>query len=63
VEDHERHHVPAGRARHGLAGGDDPFNGLGEGRQLARLNETNDCSRETLERVQFDIAMTRFWAS
>jgi hypothetical protein len=30
------------RAWHGLVGGDDPFDGLGEGRQLARLNETKE---------------------
>jgi hypothetical protein len=42
VEDHERHHVPAGRAWHGLIGGDDSLDSLGEGRQLARLNETKE---------------------
>jgi hypothetical protein len=42
VEGHERHHVPPGRAWHGLIGGDDPLNSLGEGRQLARLNETKE---------------------
>jgi hypothetical protein len=42
VEDHEQHHVPAGRAWHGLVGGDDPFDSLGEGRQLARLDETKE---------------------
>jgi hypothetical protein len=47
VEDHERHHVPAWRARHGLVGRDDPF----------------DCSRETLESIQFDIATVKFWES
>jgi hypothetical protein len=36
VEDHERHHVPAGRVWHGLVGG------YGEGRQLARLDETKE---------------------
>jgi hypothetical protein len=40
VEGHERHHVPPGRAWHGFVGRDDPLNCLGEGRQLARLNET-----------------------
>jgi hypothetical protein len=33
VEDHKRH---------GLIDGDNPFNGFGEGRQLARLNETEE---------------------
>jgi hypothetical protein len=42
VEDHERHHIPIGRVSHGLVGGDDPFDGLGEGRQLARLNEMKE---------------------
>jgi hypothetical protein len=42
VEGHKRHHVPAGRACHGLIGGDDPLDGLGEGRQLARLNKTKE---------------------
>jgi hypothetical protein len=42
VESHERHHVPAGRAWHGLVGGDDPLDNLGEGRQLARLKETKE---------------------
>jgi hypothetical protein len=42
VEGHERHHVPAGRAWHGLNSGDDPLDGLGEGRQLACLNETKE---------------------
>jgi hypothetical protein len=42
VEGHERHHVPAGRAWHGLFAGDDPLDSLGEGRQLARLNETKE---------------------
>jgi hypothetical protein len=42
VEDHERHHIPAERAWHGLIGGDDPLDGLGEGRQLACLNETKE---------------------
>jgi hypothetical protein len=42
VEGHERHHVPPGRAWHGLIGGDDPLNSLGEGWQLARLNETKE---------------------
>jgi hypothetical protein len=42
VEGHERHHVHIGRAWHRLASGDDPLNGLGEGRQLARLNETKE---------------------
>jgi hypothetical protein len=32
MEAHERHHIPIGRAWHRLAGGDDPLNGLGEGR-------------------------------
>jgi hypothetical protein len=27
---------------HGLVGRDDPLNSLGEGRQLARLNETKE---------------------
>jgi hypothetical protein len=40
MEGHERHHIPPGRAWHGFIGRDDPLNGLGEGRQLARLNET-----------------------
>jgi hypothetical protein len=40
VEGHERHHVPPGRAWHRFVGWDDPLNGLGEGRQLVRLNET-----------------------
>jgi hypothetical protein len=39
VEGHERHHVPPGRAWRGFVGWDDPLDGLGEGRQLARLNE------------------------
>jgi hypothetical protein len=42
VEDHERHHVPAGRAWHGLIGGGDLLDGLVEGRHLARLNETKE---------------------
>jgi hypothetical protein len=42
MEYHKRHHVPAGRAWHGLIGGNDPFDDLGEGRQLARLNETKE---------------------
>jgi hypothetical protein len=42
MEGHERHHVPAGRAWHGLVGGDDPLDSLSEGRQLARLNETKE---------------------
>jgi hypothetical protein len=33
VEDHKRYHVPAGTAWHGL---------IGEGRQLASLNETKE---------------------
>jgi hypothetical protein len=33
---------PPGRAWHGLIGGDDPLNSLGEGWQLARLNETKE---------------------
>jgi hypothetical protein len=46
VEGHERHHVPTGQVWHRLASGDDPLNGLGERRQLARLNETKDaCGR------------------
>jgi hypothetical protein len=40
VEGHEQHHVPAGREWHGLVSGNDPLDSLGEGRQLARLNET-----------------------
>jgi hypothetical protein len=31
VEGHERHHVPAGRAWHGLVSGDDPFDDLSKG--------------------------------
>jgi hypothetical protein len=42
VEDHERHHVPAGRAWHGLIGRDDPFDDLGKGRQLAHLDKTKE---------------------
>jgi hypothetical protein len=42
VEGHKRHHVPIGRAWHGLASRDNPLNGLGEGRQLARLNEMKE---------------------
>jgi hypothetical protein len=42
MEGHERHHIPAGRAWHGLIGGDDPLDGLGEGRQLAHLDETKE---------------------
>jgi hypothetical protein len=42
MEGHERHHVPAGRVWHRLIGGDDPLDGLGEGRQLAHLNETKE---------------------
>jgi hypothetical protein len=42
VEDHERHHVPAGRAWHGLISRDKPIDGLNEGRQLARLNKTKE---------------------
>jgi hypothetical protein len=42
VEGHERHHVPAGRAWHGLIDRDDPLDRLGKGRQLARLNETEE---------------------
>jgi hypothetical protein len=48
---------------HGLVSGYDPFDDLGERRQLARLDETKSCSRETLKRVQFDIATARSWAS
>jgi hypothetical protein len=40
VEGHERHHIPPGRVWHRFISRDDPFNGLGEGRQLARRNET-----------------------
>jgi hypothetical protein len=42
VEDHERHHIPTGRVWHGLSGKDDPFDSLGEGRQLARLDEMKE---------------------
>jgi hypothetical protein len=42
VEGHERHHIPTGRAWHGLVCGDDPLDSLSEGRQLARLNETKE---------------------
>jgi hypothetical protein len=42
MEDHEQHHVSAGRAWHGLVDGYDPFDGLGEGRQLARLDEMKE---------------------
>jgi hypothetical protein len=42
MEGHERQHVPQRRARHRLISGDDPLEGLGEGRQLARLNETKE---------------------
>jgi hypothetical protein len=42
VEGHERHHVPPGRVWHGLVGRGDPLNSLGEGRQLARLNEMKE---------------------
>jgi hypothetical protein len=42
VEDHERHHVPAGRAWNRLVGGYDLFDGLGEGRQLACLDKTKE---------------------
>jgi hypothetical protein len=42
VEDHERHHVPTGWAWHGLIGGDDPLDGLGKERQLARLDEMKE---------------------
>jgi hypothetical protein len=42
VEVHERHHVPTGRAWHGLISEDDPLDGLGERRQLARVNETKE---------------------
>jgi hypothetical protein len=42
VEGHERHHVPVGRAWHGLVGRDNPLDGLGGGRQLACLNETKE---------------------
>jgi hypothetical protein len=40
VEGHEQHHVPPGRAWHGFVSRDDTFNGLDEGRQLARHNNT-----------------------
>jgi hypothetical protein len=63
VEGHERHHVPAGRAWHGLVGGDDPLDSLGEGRQLARLNETKELLGETLERAQLDITLAKSRAS
>jgi hypothetical protein len=42
VEGHERHLIPLGRARHGLVGGDDPLDGVGEGRKLARLDQTEE---------------------
>jgi hypothetical protein len=34
--------VASGRAWHRLIDGDDPLDGLGEGRQRARLNETKE---------------------
>jgi hypothetical protein len=42
VEGHERHHIPRGRARHGLVGGNDPLDGVGEGRKLARLHQAKE---------------------
>jgi hypothetical protein len=42
VEDHERHHIPRGRVQHGLVGGDNPLDGVGEGRKLARLDKTEE---------------------
>jgi hypothetical protein len=37
---------------HGLIGGDDPLDGLGEGRQLARLNKTKELARGLLRRAR-----------
>jgi hypothetical protein len=42
VEGHERHNIPRGRARHGLVGGNDLLNDIGEGRKLARLHKANE---------------------
>jgi hypothetical protein len=42
MEGHERHHIPRGRTRHGLIGGNDLLDDVGEGRNLALLNETEE---------------------
>jgi hypothetical protein len=42
VEGHERHHVSRGRAGHGLVGRGDPLDSIGEGRKLARLDQTEE---------------------
>jgi hypothetical protein len=42
VEGHERHHIPRGRAWHRLVGGNDPLDGIGEGRKLAHLDQTEE---------------------
>jgi hypothetical protein len=42
VEGHEPHHIPRGRARHRLVGGDDPLDDVSEGRKLAHLDKTEE---------------------
>jgi hypothetical protein len=42
VKGHECHHIPRGRAQHGLVGENDPLDGVGEGRKLARLHKAKE---------------------
>jgi hypothetical protein len=58
VEGHEQHHVPIGWAWHGLAGRDDP---LVRGGSWPASTRRRSYSRETLERVQFDISAAKSW--
>jgi hypothetical protein len=63
VEGHERHHIFAGRVWHRLVGGDDPLDSLGEGGSWSASTRRRSCSRETLERAQFEITTTKSRAS
>jgi hypothetical protein len=61
VEDHERYHIPTGRAWHRLVGGYDPSKASVRGGSWPASTRRRSCSRETLECVQFDIATAKSW--
>jgi hypothetical protein len=63
VEDHKRHHVPLGGRGTDSSAGTIHSTASMRGGSWPASTRRRSCSRETLERVQFDIATAKSWAS
>jgi hypothetical protein len=60
VEGHERHDIPPRRARHRLLPEHLPLQGVCEWRGCPTSMRRCNIERDTLDRVQFDMAAVRF---